>query len=1174
MMTYEAYMKKSLVELRKLASAMGVKDVYSYRKAPLVEEMLKCPEHLESLPEQATAEAPKRRGRPPKEKKEEQTEQAPAEKKRRGRPPKAQAAHEIEPTEAQAAKAEEKAARPSYQKSNCFGIKRPHKRSSAMRYQSTDEPLDSAIQEMLDSGDCGQCEGVLEILPDGYGFIRPMDPMSGQRDVYVSIAQIRKFNLATGDQIKGRTRPAGPDGDQRLALLYIDLINEEPPYKAAARTPFEELTPIIPNERLTLENSEMKDVLILRIIDLMCPIGKGQRGLIVAPPRTGKTSILRQVANAISINHPEVTLMMLLIDERPEEVTEMQRSIQGEVIYSTFDEMPEHHTRVSEMVLERAQRLVEQGRDVVILLGGRTGRDGCGGATGSSKAHKLESLETCGAEVQKGNAPVERKLQRLFRRAEATLLIKRCNDFGAGGVSVAIGELADGLVIDLNAVPKKYDGLDGTELAISESQERMAVVVANKDVEEFIALANEENLEATPVAVVAEKPRLVMRWNGRTICDISREFLNSNGAKKHAIALVGEAKVSAPARPGEGFEEQFANLMSELNVCSRKGLAERFDATIGAGTVLMPFGGKTQATPIQTMVAKLPVLHGETKTCSGMAWGFNPFVSEQSPYHGAWLAVAESVSKLVAAGFSAENAYLTFQEYFQRLGTDPQRWGQPVAALLGALDAQVALGVGAIGGKDSMSGSFEKIDVPPTLVSFAVAAGNTDQVIGDEFNLPGSKVVWLRPAYEADSLRPQAGSLKALWAQVEGLIRAGKVLSAYTPGYGGAAEALFKMGLGNRLGVRLDPEFLEKQGLASLLDYAYGSYILELAEGGELPAGAVLLGETSTRYELRAAETVIHLDEVRRGYEDKLEDVLPFHTAPGQEGAEAVEPVLYLADEAARRAPAVGCARPRVLIPVFPGTNCEYDSARAMERAGAVPDIFVVNNLTPAAVAESVETMVKKLDASQMLFLPGGFSGGDEPEGSAKFIVAFLRNPAVTEALRRLLHQRDGLALGICNGFQALVKLGLLPTGDVCQTDENSPTLTFNRIGRHQSMLVRTRIASNLSPWLAAMQPGELHTIAVSHGEGRFTAPESVVKELVKNGQVAAQYVDLEGKPTMDVRYNPNGSVLAIEAITSPDGRVLGKMGHSERSGDNLYKNVEGNKMQDLFRGGVDYFRV
>ncbi len=812
--------------------------------------------------------------------------------------------------------------------------------------------------------------------------------------------------------------------------------------------------------------------------------------------------------------------------------------------------------------------------DIVILLGGRTGRDGCGGATGSSKAHKLESLETCGAEVQKGNAPVERKLQRLFRRAEATLLIKRCNDFGAGGVSVAIGELADGLVIDLNAVPKKYDGLDGTELAISESQERMAVVVANKDVEEFIALANEENLEATPVAVVAEKPRLVMRWNGRTICDISREFLNSNGAKKHAIALVGEAKVSAPARPGEGFEEQFANLMSELNVCSRKGLAERFDATIGAGTVLMPFGGKTQATPIQTMVAKLPVLHGETKTCSGMAWGFNPFVSEQSPYHGAWLAVAESVSKLVAAGFSAENAYLTFQEYFQRLGTDPQRWGQPVAALLGALDAQVALGVGAIGGKDSMSGSFEKIDVPPTLVSFAVAAGNTDQVIGDEFKLPGSKVVWLRPAYEADGLRPQAGSLKALWAQVEGLIRAGKVLSAYTPGYGGAAEALFKMGLGNRLGVRLDPEFLEEQGLASLLDYAYGSYILELAEGGELPAGAVLLGETSTRYELRAAETVIHLDEVRRGYEDKLEDVLPFHTAPGQEGAEAVEPVLYLADEAARRAPAVGCARPRVLIPVFPGTNCEYDSARAMERAGAVPDIFVVNNLTPAAVAESVETMVKKLDASQMLFLPGGFSGGDEPEGSAKFIVAFLRNPAVTEALRRLLHQRDGLALGICNGFQALVKLGLLPTGDVCKTDENSPTLTFNRIGRHQSMLVRTRIASNLSPWLAAMQPGELHTIAVSHGEGRFTAPESVVKELVKNGQVAAQYVDLEGKPTMDVRYNPNGSVLAIEAITSPDGRVLGKMGHSERSGDNLYKNVEGNKMQDLFRGGVDYFRV
>ena len=811
--------------------------------------------------------------------------------------------------------------------------------------------------------------------------------------------------------------------------------------------------------------------------------------------------------------------------------------------------------------------------DIVILLGGRTGRDGCGGATGSSKAHKRESLATCGAEVQKGNAPEERKLQRLFRNPAATRLIKKCNDFGAGGVSVAFGELADGLVIDLNAVPKKYEGLDGTELAISESQERMAVVVSGADRDAFIALANDENLEATPVAVVTEKPRLVMRWNGKTVCDIAREFLSSNGAKKHADAQIGPAKVASPVRPGEGFAEQFANLMADLNVCSRKGLSERFDATIGAGTVLMPFGGKTQSSPIQAMVAKLPVLSGETKTCSGMAWGFNPFLSAQSPFHGAWLAVAESVSKLVAAGFDAEKAYLTFQEYFPRLGTDPARWGMPTAALLGALDAQVNLGVGAIGGKDSMSGTFEKIDVPPTLVSFAVAAGNTDNVIGTEFRLPGSRVVWLRPVYEADGVRPKARSLKALWQQVAGLIAAGKVLSAWTPGYGGAAEGLFKMGLGNRLGVRIDGEFLQNQGLDSLLSYAYGSFLLELAGGEEaLPAGAVLVGETSTRYELRAADVVIHLDEVRAAYEDKLESVLPYHSVDQGEGP--VETVTYRANEATRKAPAAGIARPRVLIPVFPGTNCEYDSARAMARAGAEPEILVIKNLTPAAVAESAAALVRRLDASQMLFLPGGFSGGDEPEGSAKLIAAFLRNPAVADAVRRLLSRRDGLVLGICNGFQALVKLGLVPFGDIVDTDEDCPTLTFNTIGRHQSMLVRTRISSNLSPWLSAMQPGDIHTVAVSHGEGRFTAPMDVLRRLAADGQIAAQYVDLDGNPTMDVRYNPNGSLLAVEAVTSPDGRVLGKMGHSERSGDNLYKNVEGNKLQDIFRGGVDYFRL
>ena len=801
--------------------------------------------------------------------------------------------------------------------------------------------------------------------------------------------------------------------------------------------------------------------------------------------------------------------------------------------------------------------------DVVILLGGRTGRDGCGGATGSSKAHKLESLETCGAEVQKGNAPEERKLQRLFRQKEATRLIKRCNDFGAGGVSVAIGELADGLAIDLNAVPKKYDGLDGTELAISESQERMAVVVEAADAQKFIALANAENLEATVVATVSESPRLVMHWNGKVICDIAREFLNSNGAKKHTTAEVGPSQVSQPVRAGASFGEKLVALASDLNVCSKKGLSERFDSTIGAGTVLMPFGGKTQMTPIQTMVAKLPVLHGDTRTCSGMAWGFNPFLSQQSPYHGAYLAVVESVAKLVAAGFSAEKAYLTFQEYFQRLGADPKRWGQPLSALLGALDAQLDLGVAAIGGKDSMSGTFEDIDVPPTLVSFAIAAGDTENVLGNEFKLPGSKVAWLKPAM-LDTVRPDPASLKALFAQVEDLIRQGKVLAAYTPGYGGAAEALFKMGLGNKLGFRLDADVDPE----SLFQYAYGSFILEM--NGDEPVGT-LLGETTAKYLFEAAGETVDLEDVRAAYEQTLEPVLPYHTVAAGETA-PVEAISCKAE--GRAAPAVKVAKPRVLIPVFPGNNCEYDSARAMERAGAEPEILVINNLTSAAVAESVQAVCRKIAASQMIFLPGGFSGGDEPEGSAKFITAFFRNPAVTEAVRGLLHKRDGLMLGICNGFQALIKLGLVPFGDIVDTDASCPTLTFNQIGRHQSMLVRTRVASNKSPWLQYTQPGDIHTVAISHGEGRFVASEETLRSLILNGQVATQYVDLEGRPTMDVRHNPNGSVLAIEGITSPDGRVLGKMGHSERAGRDLYKNVDGDKIQRLFEGGVDYFRL
>ena len=805
------------------------------------------------------------------------------------------------------------------------------------------------------------------------------------------------------------------------------------------------------------------------------------------------------------------------------------------------------------------RREVPAAGDIVVLLGGATGRDGCGGATGSSKAHKLESLESCGAEVQKGNAPVERKLQRLFRRPEATRLIKRCNDFGAGGVSVAIGELADGLAIDLDRVPKKYDGLDGTELAISESQERMAVVLAPGDVEEFTALAHEENLEATTVAMVTEAPRLTMSWRGETIVDVSRDFLNSNGAEKHANVLVYDCLPYEPQWKGESWGEKLHSLVSDLNVCSKKGLSERFDSTIGAATVLMPFGGKYQLTPAQAMAAKLPV-PGETTTCSGMAWGYNPYLMEKKQYSGAYLAVVESVCKLVASGFRYEDAYLTFQEYFQRLGSDPERWGQPFAALLGALKAQVDLGVAAIGGKDSMSGSFESMDVPPTLVSFATAIGSTKNVISPEFKTAGDRVVWLVPGY--NDLRPAHKSLKAILAQVEALTAAGKVKAAWTPGYGCAAEGLFKMCLGNRLGFALaggvDPEALFRP--------AYGSFMLELAEGAEAE-GALELGTVTEEYTFRLADEAVDLAGLQEAYEAKLEPVFPYRGA-----GEAVEPVTYRAEK--RAAPAVGAARPRVVIPVFPGTNCEYDTARAFRRAGAEPQVLVVNNLTPAAVAESCEALVKAIRTSQIVMLPGGFSGGDEPDGSAKFITAFFRAPAVAEAVAELLQKRDGLMLGICNGFQALIKLGLVPYGEIRPLTADCPTLPFNTLGRHQSMLVRTRVASNKSPWLSRCEPGQVHTVAISHGEGRFAASPQVLAQLRENGQITTQYVDLAGAPSMDLSANPNGSVWAIEGITSPDGRVLGKMGHSERSGDALYKNVPGDKYQPLFEGGVDYFKI
>ena len=797
--------------------------------------------------------------------------------------------------------------------------------------------------------------------------------------------------------------------------------------------------------------------------------------------------------------------------------------------------------------------------DVIVLLGGRTGRDGVGGATGSSKAHKLDSLEHCGAEVQKGNAPIERKLQRLFRREDACRMIKRCNDFGAGGVSVAIGELADGLYIDLNKVTKKYEGLDGTELAISESQERMAVALAPEDVDKFIALANEENLEATPVAKVTAEPRLNMVWNGMSIVNISREFLNSNGAEKHQKVHVEKATVWQPQWEGLTFSQKMKNMVGDLNICSKKGLSERFDSTIGAATVLMPFGGAYQLTPQNAMVAKLPV-DGETSTCSGMAWGFNPFLMSADQYKGAQMAVIESVTKLVASGFRYEDAYLTFQEYFERLGTAPERWGKPLAALLGALDAQMGLGIASIGGKDSMSGSFEKLDVPPTLVSFATAIGKANKVVSTEFKKPESTVVLVRPIIDSETGCPNFFSLKANYKIVEDMIEEGMVASACSVGYGGIAEALFKMGLGNHIGFKMRADKTTHE----MFQPMYGSIVLEMVS--DSPAGEIL-GETTKEYVFEACGEKLDMAQLQEIWEGKLEPVYPYRKAGPT--VEKINGKLT-----APAAPKIGVAKPKVIIPVFPGTNCEYDTAKAFARAGADPEILVIRNLTPADVAESCKALVKAIDNSQIVMLPGGFSGGDEPDGSAKFIASFFRNPEVTEAVRRLLQQRDGLMLGICNGFQALIKLGLVPYGDIRPITAYDPTLTFNTIGRHQSMLVRTRIASTGSPWLSKCEVGEQFTVAISHGEGRFVAPQEVLDTLMKNGQIATQYVDIEGNPTMDQSYNPNGSVLAIEGITSPDGRVFGKMGHSERSGEYLYKNVTGDKYQPIFEGGVDYFKI
>ncbi len=797
--------------------------------------------------------------------------------------------------------------------------------------------------------------------------------------------------------------------------------------------------------------------------------------------------------------------------------------------------------------------------DVVILLGGRTGRDGCGGATGSSKSHNLQSLESCGAEVQKGNAPEERKLQRLFRNPEASRLIKRCNDFGAGGVSVAIGELADGLVIDLDKVPKKYDGLDGTELAISESQERMAVVVEKQDVDKFMSLAAAENLESTVVAEVTAEARLKMHWNGKTIVDISREFLNSNGAEKHIDIAPAAAADYSKAVPSD-FKKGMTELAGDLNICSKRGLSERFDSTIGAGTVLMPFGGKNQLTPIQAMAHKISLEKGETDTCSLMAYGYNPFITSTSPFHGAYLAVVESVAKLIASGAKFEDVYLTFQEYFEKPMKDPKRWGKPLAALLGAFKAQKELGIAAIGGKDSMSGSFEDLDVPPTLVSFAVTTEKCSSVVSPEFKEAGHRVILIKPEYDENGL-PTTSSLLNVFEEVNALISSGACVACYTPGMGGVAEAVLKMSFGNSIGFA----FEDGVSLEDIFGYCYGSFVLELTYASGI---GTVIGTTTKAEEITYKGNALNLCELLNVYENKLEPVFSCNIkTPGK----AIKTVSYESGE--KVAPSIKVARPKVLIPVFPGTNCEYDSARAAERAGLEAETVIIRNLTASAIAESTEYFAKKLADSQIVFIPGGFSGGDEPDGSGKFITAFFRSPEVKDGVMKLLKERDGLMCGICNGFQALIKLGLVPYGEIIDTDATCPTLTFNTIGRHQSRIVHTRVASTKSPWMSKAKVGEVYTVPISHGEGRFIASEELVQKLEANGQILTQYVDLNNNPTDDVRFNPNNSVWAIEGITSPDGRVLGKMGHSERVGKDLYRNVPGNYNLGLFDSAFNYYK-
>ena len=821
---------------------------------------------------------------------------------------------------------------------------------------------------------------------------------------------------------------------------------------------------------------------------------------------------------------------------------------------------------------ENVVRGVPSEGDIIVLLGGRTGRDGCGGATGSSKAHTLESIETCGAEVQKGNPPTERKIQRLFRNEKAAKMIKRCNDFGAGGVCVAIGELADGLDIDLDKVRKKYDGLDGTELAISESQERMAVVLDKSDVDAFIALAGEENLEAYPVAIVAKNPRLTMKWRGDVIVSLSREFLNTNGVTQVATSYITAPdadncyRTSVPkALEGLDTKTAFKKNLSRLECCSQRGLVERFDASIGAATVMMPFGGKTQLTPEDAMAAKLPLLKGETDDATAMSYGYIPGISRWSPFHGAAYAVAESLSKLAAIGADPLTSRLTFQEYFERLHEVPSRWGKPTAALLGALTAQINMGIPSIGGKDSMSGSFEDLDVPPTLVSFAVAMTKASKTISAEFKKSGSKVVYIPLPEDKATGLPAWEELKKVYKAIYALANDGKILAASVVREGGAAATVARMSFGNKIGFEFKNELTAKELFAPLS----GSFVVELADGAEISDILYYdLGTTVDAETITVNGETLTIDELIEEWNFKLEGVFPTKSY-----CPANEQEIPLYTERNTSSPVIKTAKPKVFIPVFPGTNCEIDTARAFEKAGAEPKLLIVKNLTPAAIEETISEMVKLIDDAQMVMLPGGFSGGDEPDGSGKFIATTFRNPRVSEAVARLLNQRDGLMLGICNGFQALIKLGLVPYGEIRELKADDPTLTFNTIGRHISHMAYTRVTSTKSPWFSSVNAGDVFSVPISHGEGRFVVSDEMLQKLIANGQIATQYVDLNGKQADTIEFNPNGSVCAIEGITSPDGRVLGKMGHSERKGDNLYKNVPFEKDQKIFESGVKYFK-